>query len=722
MMLVALREKSDLTQAQLAERLSFTPSRLSRLEAGLTELTIDEAQQIASQIPGNEAQAYAEYLGQQWSLTERPSFKHVDREHLRKAEEGLQRLNDLESNPELKNAFLQQIRSCREALERTAGQLRSTEHPVALIGPPEVGKTTVVCTLAGLRREDGELELNEQMILQTGGGRVTISEVHVRNGSDYSISVDPCSVEEVQQFVSEFCDDLLRGAMASDERAAEGFGISAEAERAIRNMSKLTVKRTKLADGQVRREDLAQELASKVGKKEDLLVEVLTRMDLPRRNKTSITLPRDSAVAGLDWVRKTAAEINYGRHPDFSLPRRVEITVPMRVLGSEQLDVRLIDTRGVDEPSAPRRDLQAYLDDSRCVIVLCSKFGDAPNAATLAVLERAIEGGLKEAMLARGMLLVLPREGDDTKLRDNNTGEWVSGFQEGRDVKLEHIRTTMGHRGCQKLPVHFLNVRLEADRAELQQSIVTRIGEMRSRLRREIDVLLATIERLIANRKVEETKAVFLAATRPLRDWLSNGGDLAKAKAQPQSFLLSVMAGLRYVASLRASVNRKGSWYNFDYWLGLGSGTRNEAAARGAKQIEGLKVLVQSGLQNSDLEGAHDFLRFFGTELDGAANDFHKWAQDLGEAAFKAPLGDDGKYWNDCQGRWGRGPGYRDDIKQWTKVWFEDMSREERQAFIEAELQKRWKAMLAALDEKLSSGAVGVNANADVAAAAQTTE
>ncbi len=99
-------------------------------------MSVDEAQQIASQIPIDEAKAYADYLGQKWVLSERPSFKHVDREHLRKAEDGLQRLVELENNPELKKAFLQQIRSCREALERTAGQLRSTEHPVALIGPP----------------------------------------------------------------------------------------------------------------------------------------------------------------------------------------------------------------------------------------------------------------------------------------------------------------------------------------------------------------------------------------------------------------------------------------------------------------------------------------------------------------------------------------------------------------------------------------------------------
>jgi hypothetical protein len=99
----------------------------------------------------------------------------------------------------------------------------------------------------------------------------------------------------------------------------------------------------------------------------------------------------------------------------------------------------------------------------------------------------------------------------------------------------------------------------------------------------------------------------------------------------------------------------------------------------------------------------------FGTELETAVKEFQKWAQQLGEAAFKAPLGDDGKYWNECKGRWGLGPGYRDDIKRWTRVWFEDMGREERRAFIEDEIQKRWKALLAGLDEKLSSGERGVS-------------
>jgi hypothetical protein len=43
-------------------------------------------------------------------------------------------------------------------------------------------------------------------------------------------------------------------------------------------------------------------------------------------NQNVETLPRDSTPSGLDWVSKTAGEINYGRLPDFSLPCRVEIS------------------------------------------------------------------------------------------------------------------------------------------------------------------------------------------------------------------------------------------------------------------------------------------------------------------------------------------------------------------------------------------------------------
>lgn len=702
--LVKLRENARLTQAQLADRLSFTPSRLSRLESGDTELNQEEAAQIAKQIGTEESNAYANYLATSWLITEQPGFKHPSRDYLWKAEAALQRLQQLETNPELKNAFVQQIKSVRTALERTATQLRSVEHPIVLIGPPEVGKTTVSCTLAGLRREDDELNLNEQMALQTGGGKVTISEVHIKNGSDYSIFVDSCSVEEVHQFVSEFCDDLIRRLNKDKNQTQEGGGIAAEVERAIRNMSKLTFVKPKMPNGQNQREDLALELAKSFPTKEDLLVQILTRMELPRRTKTSITFPRDTTISGLDWVSKIAGEINNGRHPDFSLPRRVEITSPTRILGAEDLDIQIIDTRGVDEPSAPRRDLQAHLDDDRCLVVFCSKFGDAPNLATLSVIDRALGLGLKKALLQRGLLLVLPRDRDDTSIQDGQTGQWVSSPQEGREIKLEQIRTTMLHHdGCHDLPVQFLNVQEESDNEQLRSAILEKIHEMRQNKEKEIDVIVSSIDRFIANQKTEETRAVFQDATKPLRNWFATNTTLPPIRAEAYEALLRDMAGLRYVSSLRASVNRKGSWDRFDYWIGLGSGIRSDTVTRSSTQMNKLKTLIEAALIDNEFAPAHDFLKFFLTELEKAMSDFYQWSQTLGESAFESQLKADFQYWSECQNRWGQGSGYRDDIKNWTRNWFTEEARKERQTFIETEIQKRWNELLSNLNAQISS-------------------
>ena len=701
--LTKLRERENLSQAQLAERLKFTASRISRLESGETELSLEDAELMAGAINSNESNAFADYLRTKWEILERPSFSHVSLAVLWKAEEALQKVAKLERDPELKNAFVQQIRSCREALERAAKGLLSTEHPVVLIGAPGVGKTTVICTLAQLRRDMRDSDLDKQMALQTGGGRQTLCEVHVRNGGEFNISVEPCNQEELHQYVSEFCDDLLAALKPEENKSREGMGLSAEADRAIRNMADLPIKRIKGTDGKITREDQALELAKTFPLKADLVVQVLMKLDLPRRNRTSISLPRESTLSGLEWVSKTFSEINYGRHAEFSLPRRIEITVPKRVLGTDELDLRLIDTRGVDEPTAPRRDLQSYLDDPRAAIVLCSGFTDAPEAAVQAVIERAVEGGLQQELLARGVLLVLPGGDEDSTLRDPATGERVANAQDGREIRREQIAPTLHSFGFRQLPVHFADVRLAEDCEKLRLALIGKIQGIRGNYEREVDFLAGTIARLISNRKTEETRAVFDAATKDLRNWFAENQTLPEVDMEVQSALIEEMDGLRYASSLRASVNRRGNWHNFDYWHGLGFGTRREAVARASEQVRELKVLVEAVLRNSDLSLAHDIIRHFANELEKAVSDFNQWAQLLGEGAFQSQLGDDAEYWRKCQDRWGRGPGYKTEISHWTARWFDEGAGKQRSEFIEAELQRQWGELFKKLDGQLSS-------------------
>ena len=242
--ILRLREAAGLSQTQLAKQLPFTASRISRIETGELGLNAEEAQQLAIAIGTEPAKAFAEYIGWQWRILEAPGFGHVSREILWKAEQAMQRLTKLTDDPELKNIFLKQIESCRQALKHAANFLLSTEHSVVFIGSPGVGKTTVLCALSEGLRDLGENDLKQQMTLPTGRGRVTICEVHVRRGGEYGILIEPCLEEEIRYHVADFADHLLSLVSSEGTDAPnDGAGISAEMVRTFRNMTGLTAKK-----------------------------------------------------------------------------------------------------------------------------------------------------------------------------------------------------------------------------------------------------------------------------------------------------------------------------------------------------------------------------------------------------------------------------------------------------------------------------------------------
>ena len=191
-----------------------------------------------------------------------------------------------------------------------------------------------------------------------------------------------------------------------------------------------------------------------------------------------------------------------------------------------------------------------------------------------ALLERGVEGGLQQELLNRGLLLVLPGGGEDRALRDPSTGRRVASAEEGREIRREQIAPTLHHCGFWLLPVEFADVRSPEDCENLRLTLINPIRELRKRWEGEIDFLVGTIDRLATNRKDQEKRAVFDAATKALRNWFVANAGLPATDAEVHSALIEEIDGVRYASSLRASVNRKGSWHKFDYWHGLGFGTR----------------------------------------------------------------------------------------------------------------------------------------------------
>src|SRR5690606_21461930 len=84
----------------------------------------------------------------------------------------------------------------------------------------------------------------DRPVLETGAGGTTICEVHIKRGPEFGISLLPMSETELRDLVADFCASrwaVLKGEL---KESADNAGVSREHDRAIRNMSGLTRRRS----------------------------------------------------------------------------------------------------------------------------------------------------------------------------------------------------------------------------------------------------------------------------------------------------------------------------------------------------------------------------------------------------------------------------------------------------------------------------------------------
>ena len=134
---------------------------------------------------------------------------------------------------------------------------------------------------------------------------------------------------------------------------------------------------------------------------------VVGKMSLAERKERQIILP-EGADDGLAWVSKLVTGINSGADPRFSVPERITVLMPSKHLNAGGQTLSVVDTRGVDG-TTQRPDLTQYSDDERTLVVLCTKFADAPDATVQRYLQEGVGEGSNASQLQRRCILVLPR-------------------------------------------------------------------------------------------------------------------------------------------------------------------------------------------------------------------------------------------------------------------------------------------------------------------------
>ncbi|MCC7483454.1 MAG: helix-turn-helix transcriptional regulator [Burkholderiales bacterium] len=696
------RERAGMKQAELARKITWSPAVLSRVESGDRALAPDELQTILAAIDTPEASRLGEVLRREWKMLPRPPLDHPDQDLIWEAERVAAELVELRDRPDVRHAFERRLSEYIDEIKHTAALLMKRNHQIAFIGSIGIGKSTAICRMTGLEVPSSD-SARPIPVLEAGAGGITICEVHLRTGPGHGLLIEPRSDDDIRADVTDFAEYVLGAGsavtQADSTEDADTQGISKETERAIRNLSRLRIRREKSKDGKQLRRDEARELATAHPTVRELVVEILARMELHRRDRRDVWYEPSTGKEPLNWLKDTFEAVNNGRHPDFTLPRRIEVVVPKPLIDAGDLSVRLIDTKGIDRTAA-RADLEGLLDESHTVAILCSGFNNAPAAEARLLLERARDTGVR-GLEIQAAILALPRPSEALAVKDES-GVRVDSAEEGYSLKEEQVAMSLQPLKLGVFAIGFFNA-YQDDPQRLRSFLQDRLERVRETFRKRMKEVSSNARALLQNHEREQVQEVVRHAASALRTWASRNAKPQALSAHVQDSLMEQI-GRAAATTVRACVRREGEWHNLSYTHHLGYGARRMAALSLGNLVASFSELCGTlGADPQYLE-AKDLIAQADRVLVAAYDELLRKVQLMGQTAFRDELELDARYWAACNDEWGRGPGYKQRIAGHSEAWFRNDPRLELERELLGMIEREWGQAVARMLGLLEGG------------------
>jgi len=686
-------------QAELARAVGVDGSTISRYETGELVPSVSDAQALLLAIGTAESKDYADFIGQSWRSLPRPPYGHPQYSSLRTAEQTLQSLAAVRETVGTDSARAQ-ADLLESAMKREAIYLQPLLHDIAFIGRIAVGKTTALSTSTGLMLPPAPNQRRiKRTVLEVGGGNTTICEVvAVHDPHRWGLMVIPQSEEEIAISVNDLCAGVLSTPGDQEGLDGEPRGVSKEIDKALRNMSKLPKRQIKGTEGRRVTIDPMLELAD--GRNtETLASEVFNLLKLWQRTQTELWYHASLGAEPADWLRATFAAVNKGLAPDFSLPKQITVIAPLPALAAVRYQLRVIDTRGIDEPLADRSDLRSYLEDPRTIPVLCSEFLSALDPSVVQLLRGTVETGTWTSVAQRSVILLLPKNDEALEVQ-HDSGELPESFEEGYEIKADKVRGDLrkiASVGIDGFPVVAYNS--DADDAEaLTAALIARIESMRSTHVARIQEIARAAAALAEDVHKTSVAQIYLKVHERLRT--IDARALSVQTTAPFERLISAIPRL-HQRTVWASVVRQGSWINLDIYHYLGIGLAADAQERCRVSVLEYEAALGRLLADDDFAPVHGFLKEALKSVGHWRDEFLQAATRLGKDAFRPALKGAISLWNDCAAEYGKGHGFRDRIASHLRIWFEDSAQNGVLEFIESGLDEEWQTRFVKNVEKL---------------------
>ncbi|PKH04777.1 hypothetical protein [Moritella sp. Urea-trap-13] len=601
----------------------------------------------------------------------------------------LDKIDEMLTCATLQGATRSQLENHHEMYKRSMQYLAGNEHKIAFIGNVGAGKTTSVCHLLGLVDK-------EVPVLSTGSGRTTLCEVHIKKAPEDKIEVLPYTDEEVRDYLYDFSLYLKSN---DEDGEQEGFKLSAEIERALRNMLDLKVIRTKV-NGKRSAIDHAKIYAEQFTNANELCNEFIQRVNLTSRTQTEfINLDGQEKMT---WLRETFKLINSATHKNVGLAKKITLFIPELNVNDETFSITFIDTKGVDQ-TVNRVDLDQCLTNDKTVSVFCSRFNDAPDQTCSKMVDSAIQAGLKPRLNEESILLVLDRAGEAEDVMDYD--EAVGNKEDGRDIKADQVSGELSQKyAVRNFGIEFFDAKQDKPE-ELLGLLVNKVRTLRIKHEQHLIDINQSVYQIESEIKSQSTSLAMNQVKLTLESWLKKSQACSPTLSE---FFIPLIDRISskgtYAASVRASVNRNGDWHNLDYYQELAVAARRQCVSKIHPLRDELTILIDNMLSQEELKPAYSLLKQLKNTTEIRLDEISQLALAKGRSVYESKVKADSTLWNNMYKEWGQGSGYKGRIAEHSHHWFKvnDYSRFEFD--ITRVLVEHWERYILEIEKLIGSG------------------